>query len=54
MMQEIKDEEDLERIRDSDSDWDIMSGSRVKKKNMDILNKKKLTQWEMDELFNEL
>ncbi|MBN1646098.1 hypothetical protein JW868_03615 [Candidatus Woesearchaeota archaeon] len=51
MLDDVKDQEDLEKIRDTDSEWDFNTGTKLKKKKMDILNKKKISQWEMDELF---
>ena len=40
-------------IYEDEYEFDEVVGERGKKRRMDILNKKKVTSWEMDDLFCE-
>jgi len=42
-----------EATYEDEYEYDEVTGAREKKRMMDVLNKKKLTRWEMDELFAE-
>lgn len=40
-------------IYEDEYEYDEIVGERGKKRKLDILNKRKVTEWEMDELFCE-
>jgi hypothetical protein len=42
-----------ESIYEEEFEYDEVMGERGKKRKLDALNKRKLTDWEMDELFCE-
>jgi hypothetical protein len=42
-----------ENIYEEEFEYDEVLGERGKKKKLEVLNKKKITDWEMDELFCE-
>ncbi|MFH1072567.1 MAG: hypothetical protein V1743_04020 [Nanoarchaeota archaeon] len=42
-----------EVVYEEEFEYDEVMGEKDKKRKMDLLNKKKVTKWEMDELFCE-